>query len=126
MSTINHTLSWYQQDKDKRKVSLKKVRRLHAAANRKTISVNGKDAFMTQFDMVTTQFAFIGSAMILPEEIGLGTPAGKGTLIMLKLPITFGLNNIVCLLAHDLGDVPSLALFLTVYPAHHTLVVERL
>jgi hypothetical protein len=86
LSTINHTLSWYQQDKEKRKVSLKKVRRLHAAANRKTMSVNGKDAYMTQFDMVTTQFAFIGSAMILPQEIGLGTPSGNDTLLKMILP----------------------------------------
>jgi len=77
LSTINHTLSWYQQDQDKRKVSLKTVRKLHSAANKKTIDIHGKEAYITQFDMVTTQFAFIGAAIILPKRIGLGTPSGK-------------------------------------------------
>jgi hypothetical protein len=32
---------------------------------------------MTQFDMVTTQFAFVGAAIILPEKLGFGTPKGS-------------------------------------------------
>ena len=31
---------------------------------------------MTQFDMVTTQWAFVGPAIILPEQLGFGTPSG--------------------------------------------------
>jgi hypothetical protein len=48
-------------------------------ANRLSIKVNGKEAYINQFDMVTTQFAFIGAAVILPEKIGLGTPSGEKT-----------------------------------------------
>jgi hypothetical protein len=77
LSTINHTLSWYQQDKEKRKVSLKTVRKLHSAANKRSTELYGEDAYMTQFDMVTTQFAFVGAAIILPEKLGFGTPKGS-------------------------------------------------
>ncbi len=42
LSTINHTLTWYQKDKESRKASLKAVRKLHAAANKKTITVHGE------------------------------------------------------------------------------------
>jgi hypothetical protein len=31
---------------------------------------------MTQFDMVTTQWAFVGGAIILPEKLGFGSPSG--------------------------------------------------
>ena len=31
---------------------------------------------MTQFDMVTTQWAFVGPAIILPEKLGFGIPSG--------------------------------------------------
>lgn len=56
--------------------SWKKVRKLHAAANAKSLKVNGPNGFMTQFDMVTTQWAFVGPAIILPEKLGFGTPSG--------------------------------------------------
>ena len=46
-------------------------------ANKKSISINGEEAYMTQFDMVTTQWAFVGPAIILPEKLGFGTPSGN-------------------------------------------------
>ena len=52
------------------------MRKLHAAANKKSISVHGPKAYMTQFDMVTTQWAFVGPAIILPEKLGFGIPSG--------------------------------------------------
>ena len=81
LSTINHTLSWWQQDPETRKKSLKAVRKLHAAANKKSISVHGPKAYMTQFDMVTTQWAFVGPAIILPEKLGFGIPSGIYTFV---------------------------------------------
>lgn len=55
--------------------SWKKVRKLHASANSKSLKVNGPKGFMTQFDMVTTQWAFVGPVIILPEKLGFGTPS---------------------------------------------------
>lgn len=77
LSTINHTLTWYKKDKQARKESFKTVRKLHAAANKKSISIHGESSFMTQFDMVTTQWAFVGPAIILPEKLGFGSPSDE-------------------------------------------------
>jgi len=92
LSTINHTLSWWQKDPETRKKSLKAVRKLHAAANKKSISVHGPKAYMTQFDMVTTQWAFVGPAIILPEKLGFGIPSGFFTCVFVhqgRVKVTF-------------------------------------
>ena len=36
---------------------------------------------MNQFDMVTTQWAFVGPAIILPQKLGFGTPSGLFTTV---------------------------------------------
>jgi hypothetical protein len=40
---------------------------------------------MTQFDMVTTQWAFVGPAIILPEKLGFGTPSGSDIFILYQI-----------------------------------------
>ena len=88
LSTINHTLSWWQKDPETRKKSLRAVRKLHAAANKKSMSVHGPKAYMTQFDMVTTQWAFVGPAIILPEKLGFGIPSGIYTFVLVNKKVT--------------------------------------
>lgn len=61
---------------DCRKTSLNTVRKLHAAANKKSVSTHGESAYMTQFDMVTTQWAFVGPVFVIPEKLGFSTPSG--------------------------------------------------
>ena len=50
--TSNHVLNWYDMKPSQRVKSLKYVRRTHA--------IVAKKEDMTQFDMVITQWAFIG------------------------------------------------------------------
>lgn len=67
LSTINHVNDWYQSE-ELTKVSLKKVRRLHAKSSFLS-KTNGGDP-ITQFDLVVTQWAFIGPAILFPERSG--------------------------------------------------------
>ena len=79
LSTLNHTVQWYFSPKERTK-SLKKVRKLHAMAVKQTLSkvkdencvVTDNGAVpMSQFDLVVTQWAFIGAALTRPKSIGL-------------------------------------------------------
>ncbi len=67
-STLNHVLQWHE-DSESRSSSLKKVRQLHTAANATSLRVRG--VAMTQFDMVVTQWAFVGPILLFPGRVGL-------------------------------------------------------
>lgn len=64
LGTLNHMLQWYDTSADKRVSSLKKVRGMHMAANKKSP--------MSQFDMVVTQWAFVGPVLLFPQKLGMG------------------------------------------------------
>ena len=56
LTTLNHVIQWYQSSPDQRLQSLKTVRRTHAKV--------AKSNVMTQYDMVVTQWAFIGNVQL--------------------------------------------------------------
>ena len=62
LRTMIHTTRWFQHDVEDRIKSLHRVRQAHRI-NRK----NGA----SQFEMVITQWAFIGSAVQFPEKLGM-------------------------------------------------------
>ena len=57
LTTLNHVIQWYQLSPNQRLQSLKTVRRTHAKV--------AKSNVMTQYDMVVTQWAFIGNVQLL-------------------------------------------------------------
>jgi len=63
LSTLQHTLRWYQGHHSL-KESLVIVRAKHKHAARVSISI-------TQYDMVLTQWAFIGPALLFPRKLGI-------------------------------------------------------
>ena len=70
LNTINHVIAWVGEDMLARHQSLLQVRKLHTLANRTAVSKYGQDAAMSQFDMVVTQWAFVGPFFIFPERVG--------------------------------------------------------
>jgi len=67
LATLKHTISWYR-GVNELKQSLKVVRSKHQhAAN---IS-SEQEHSMTQYDMVLTQWAFIGPALLYPKKLGI-------------------------------------------------------
>lgn len=68
LSTLNHVLEWYKSPIE-RLESLKKVRHLHTKAN--AVALNNLGVGMTQFDMLVTQWAFVGPIFIIPERVGM-------------------------------------------------------
>ena len=73
LNTINHVIAWSGEDMPARRHSLLHVRRLHTLANRTAVSKYGQDVAMSQFDMVVTQWAFVGPFFIFPERVGVPT-----------------------------------------------------
>lgn len=73
LNTINHVIAWVGEDMLARDQSLLHVRKLHTLANRTAVSKYGQDAAMSQFDMVVTQWAFVGPFFIFPERVGVPT-----------------------------------------------------
>ena len=79
LDTLNHTIQWYNNPEERTK-SLKTVRKLHAIAARQTlkrireenciVTENGAVP-MSQYDLVLTQWAFIGAILTRPDKIGL-------------------------------------------------------
>ena len=67
----NHVITWVGGDAFARNQSLLHVRKLHKLANRTVVANYGKDAAMSQFDMVVTQWAFVGPFFIFPERVGI-------------------------------------------------------
>merc|ERR1719468_740565 len=62
LSTLNHTLSWYRGVPELLK-SAARVRILHRqAANMRNFS---------QYEMVVTQWAFVGPALLWPDKLGI-------------------------------------------------------
>ena len=79
LDTLNHTIQWYNNPEERTK-SLKTVRKLHAIAARQTLKrireenciVTDNEAVpMSQYDLVLTQWAFIGAILTRPNKIGL-------------------------------------------------------
>ena len=79
LDTLNHTIQWYMSPKERTK-SLKTVRKLHTMALKQTLrKIEDEDCVVTdqgavpmsQFDLVLTQWAFIGAALIRSKDIGL-------------------------------------------------------
>jgi len=67
LATLKHTLNWYKGPTSLEE-SLKTVRAKHKnAAN----LASGTDHSMTQYDMVLTQWAFIGPALLFPSKLGI-------------------------------------------------------
>lgn len=63
LRTLNHMLQWYDDTPEARNESLKTVRRVHAK-----VAVKNP---MTQYDMVLTQWAFVGPVLIFPTKFGI-------------------------------------------------------
>ena len=57
------------------RASLRAVRDLHARASLFCSNRHGQG--MTQFDMVVTQWAFVGPAFIFPEAFAIGPPTER-------------------------------------------------
>ncbi|TRY63164.1 hypothetical protein TCAL_10824 [Tigriopus californicus] len=74
LSTLNHVLEWYKSPME-RLESLKKVRHLHTKAN--AVALNNQGVGMTQFDMLVTQWAFVGPIFIIPERVGIRAIGAK-------------------------------------------------
>ena len=73
LNTINHVIAWIGKDMLARRQSLLQVRMLHTRANRTAVAKYGQDGAMSQFDMVVTQWAFVGPFFIFPERVGIST-----------------------------------------------------
>ena len=67
----NHVITWVDGDVFARNQSLLHVRKLHKLANKTVVANHGKEAAMSQFDMVVTQWAFVGPFFIFPERVGI-------------------------------------------------------
>eukprot|EP00092_Neocalanus_flemingeri_P024078 GFUD01026119.1.p1 GENE.GFUD01026119.1~~GFUD01026119.1.p1 ORF type:complete len:372 (-),score=51.24 GFUD01026119.1:124-1239(-) len=90
LGTLKHTLRWYKGVASLQE-SLKTVRAKHQhAAN----LASGSEHFMTQFDMVLTQWAFIGPALLYPGKLGILKSSEKDM---------EGLVHIMYLVGRDLG-----------------------
>ena len=79
LDTLNHTIQWYSSPFDRTK-SLKTVRKLHAIAARQTLGrireekclvTENRAVPMSQYDLVLTQWAFIGAILTQPDRIGI-------------------------------------------------------
>jgi hypothetical protein len=65
LHTLNHMMRWYDSRHEERLASLKLVRRTHNHVARNGI--------ITQYDMVLTQWGFIGPALLFPTKLGMGS-----------------------------------------------------
>ena len=63
LRTLNHMERWYDQTPKERKESLKTVRKVHTGVASKYP--------MTQYDMVLTQWAFLGPVLLKPDKFGI-------------------------------------------------------
>ncbi|XP_046401693.1 uncharacterized protein LOC124167727 [Ischnura elegans] len=75
LSTLDHMLSWYEGDllepTSKAYQSLAAVRGKHDAAARKALKMSSSSVPLSQLDMVLTQFAFMGLAILCPNKLGI-------------------------------------------------------
>ena len=78
LNTLNHTIQWYLTP-HRRKTSLTTVRKLHTTAVKQILSRIKKENVavtengavpMSQYDLVLTQWAFIGPVLTQPQNIG--------------------------------------------------------
>ena len=78
VNTLNHTIQWYLTP-NRRRTSLATVRKLHTTAVKQVISRIKKEnivvtengaVLMSQYDLVLTQWAFIGPVLTQPQNIG--------------------------------------------------------
>ncbi|XP_023323466.1 uncharacterized protein LOC111697631 isoform X2 [Eurytemora carolleeae] len=69
LRTLNHTVTWFK-GVDSMKSSLRQVLQLHraAAAKGRNTVIEGKS--ISQFDMVITQWGFLGPLLMFPHKIG--------------------------------------------------------
>jgi len=79
LSTLNHTLAWYKDIPDLLK-STSKVRQLHRKAS--------KQKNFSQYEMVITQWAFVGPAVLWPEKLGIDCRRSEG------------LEGLICVMFH--------------------------
>ena len=116
LDTLNHTIQWYHSPIERKK-SLKTVRKLHAMAAKQTlirireenciVAENGAVP-MSQYDLVLTQWAFIGAILTRPDKIGLGgaskTQLKTITNQMYKVGRDLGISNAFNLCSGTLED----------------------
>jgi len=82
LMTMRHTSMWYTgPGVDSMVRSLKIVKVKHRAAAKQALR---KGYLMSQYDMVLTQWAFIGPALLFPSSLGLPPPP-SGLVYMMKL-----------------------------------------
>ena len=116
LDTLNHTIQWYQSPMERTK-SLNTVRKLHTMAVKQTlIRIREENCLvvedgavpMSQYDLVLTQWAFIGAILTRPDRIGLGgvtkTQLKKITNQMYKVGRDLGISNAFNLCSGSLED----------------------
>ncbi|XP_071453851.1 uncharacterized protein [Hetaerina americana] len=81
LSTLDHMLSWYEGDllepTSKAYQSLAMVRGKHDAAARKSLKMSSSNVPLSQLDMVLTQFAFMGLAILYPHKLGISSSSSS-------------------------------------------------
>jgi len=80
LNTLRHTTMWYTgQGVDTMTRSLKEVRAKHSGVAKLAMR---RGHLMSQYDMVLTQWAFVGPALIFPSSLGLPPPSPGMVYIM--------------------------------------------
>ncbi|XP_040572332.1 uncharacterized protein [Lepeophtheirus salmonis] len=88
LRTLNHTYAWFHSESSLSK-SLIQVRNAHIRAD-KSSSSKRKGQFMSQYDMVVTQWAFVGLLYTKPSNFGLKSPSKSGLEALRRLMYKVG------------------------------------
>lgn len=92
LGTLLHVIRWYE-DLDQMKASLKSVRLQHRNAAVKFGKTNGSGHIgISQFDMVVTQWGFIGPMLLFPRKLGISDCDSEGLEGMVHIMYLVGLE----------------------------------
>ena len=79
--TVNHAIRWFEEP-DERAASIRVIRLLHRAAFKKAVEKNMR---VSQYEMILTQWAFIGPAILCSKNTGLAQLSQEDKLAYVKV-----------------------------------------